>query len=162
MLPDPARDYLINNLDNIPATVSALLSGLQGNDPAWDVRPDPERFSLREIIAHLADWDDVWRERFERTTNEDLPLLLRPDAGQRAQEQGYAEAEPRECLAHFRERRAALTGWLRSLPEDAWTCLARLDRMGDIPVAGLAVLALGHDSYHLRQAAEWLAAVPHR
>jgi hypothetical protein len=34
--------------------------------------------------------------------------------------------------------------------------------MGDIPMAGLAVLVLGHDSYHLRQVAEWLTPVPHR
>jgi uncharacterized damage-inducible protein DinB len=162
MLPVPARDYLINNLDNTPATLSALLSGLQGNSPAWDVRPDPERFSLREIMAHLADWDEVWRERFERSVNEDVPLLLRPDLNQRAQEQGYAQVEPHECLARLQKERTALTGWLRSLPEGAWTCLARLERMGDIPVEGLAALVLAHDSYHLRQVAEWLAAVPRR
>lgn len=51
------------------------------------------------------------------------------------------------------------TAWLRSLPEDAWECIARLERMGEIPLSGLAALALGHDSHHVRQAAEWLASV---
>jgi len=158
MLPTAACAYIAVALDHTPATLAALVSHLPADSPVWDARPEPDRFSLREIVAHLADWDAVWRERFERTRDEDHPLLLRPVPDERAQEQGYAHADPAECLTRFRERRTALTGWLRALPEDAWTRLAHLDRMGDIPLEGLAALALGHDAYHLRQAAEWLAA----
>lgn len=158
MLPLPACHYIAAGLDNTPLTLAALVSRFPGNDPIWETRPSPDRFSLREIVAHLADWEEIWRGRFEPTVNEEHPLLLRPDPDRRAEEQGYSRAEPVECLARFQERRAALTGWLRSLPEETWARTAHLDRLGDVPLVGLAALALSHDSYHLRQVAEWLSA----
>jgi uncharacterized damage-inducible protein DinB len=159
MLPAPGHAYLLAALDNTPETLSTLLSPLPTGDAAWDARPHPDRFTLREIVAHLADWEEVWRERFERTVSEDRPLLLRPDLDRRAQERGYAHADPKECLPRLRDERAALTGRLRELPDDAWGRVAHLDRMGDISLEELAAFVLGHDSYHLRQTAEWRAAL---
>jgi uncharacterized damage-inducible protein DinB len=157
-LPTPARAYLLAALDNTPATLAALLCALGPSDPAWDARPHPDRFSLREVVAHLADWDLIWQDRFARTVAEASPTLARPDAAERGAERGYASADPVESLARFRERRAALTATLRALPEAAWERTAHLERIGDLPLGGLVALALGHDAYHLRQAAEWLAA----
>jgi hypothetical protein len=159
MLPTPAHLYLLAALDNTPATVAALLGHLPEEDTAWNIQPDPKRFQLREIVAHLEDWEAVWQERFERTVNEDIPLLTRPDINQRAIEQGYASANPVVRLKSFLEKRAALTAWLRLQPEAAWGRRAHLDRMGEIPLEGLVALALGHDSYHLNQIAEWSKAL---
>jgi uncharacterized damage-inducible protein DinB len=157
-MPIPAYLYIVNALDNTPVMLTAQLSPLPANDAAWDVRPDPDRFSLREIVAHLADWETIWLERFERALSEEAPLLPRPDITRRSEEQGYSNADPQECLTRFSEKRSALTARLRSLPEDAWERMAHLDRIGEIPLSGLAALALGHDSYHTRQVAEWCAA----
>jgi uncharacterized damage-inducible protein DinB len=157
-IPTAACLYIVNALDNTPAILLAQLSPLPANDAAWDTRPDPDRFSLREIVAHLADWETIWQERFERTLREEAPLLLRPDITRRAEEQGYLNADPQECLTRFSEKRSALTARLRSLPEDAWERVAHLDRMGEMPLSGLIALALGHDAYHTRQVAEWCAA----
>lgn len=155
MLPPAGRDYLLAALENSPPTAEALLFGA-GPD-VWDLRPDPERFSVREIVAHLADWEDVWRERFRRTANEDRPRLTRPILPARIEEKGYASADPAECLSRLRAKRAENLAWLRALPEEAWDRTAHLDRLGETSLAGLIGLALGHDSYHLRQVAEWLA-----
>ncbi|HVK06007.1 MAG TPA: DinB family protein, partial [Armatimonadaceae bacterium] len=106
----------------------------------------------------LADWELIWEERYARTAAEDNPTLARPDAGERGAEQGYASADPAESLARFRERRAALTASLRALPDPAWERAAHLERIGDLSLGGLVALALGHDAYHLRQTAEYLAA----
>jgi hypothetical protein len=157
-LPILACTYIVNALDNTPVMLIAQLSQLPPSDPMWNVRPDPDRFSLREIVAHLADWEEVWQERLERTVSEERPHLLRPDLDHRARDQGYSTADPQECLHRFGEKRLALTGWLRSMPEDTWSRAGHLDRIGDLPLAGLAALALGHDSYHTRQVAEWCAA----
>ena len=157
-LPTPARAYLLAALDNTPATLAALLSALGPSDPAWDARPHPDRFTLREVVAHLADWELIWEDRFARTAAEDNPTLTRPDAGERGAAQGYASADPVESLARIRERRAALTASLRALPDAAWERTAHLERIGDLTPGGLVALALGHDAYHLRQTAEYLAA----
>jgi len=158
LLPPPGRERLLVSLDNTSATLSALLSPLPARNPVWDARPDPDRFRLREIVAHLADWEEVGRGRFERTAGEDRPQIARPDVNQRAEERGYDRADPVESLAGFVERRTALVLWLRSLPESTWGRVAHLERIGDVSLEGLATLVLGHDSYHLRQVAEWLAA----
>jgi hypothetical protein len=158
LLPPPGRERLLVSLDNMSTTLSALLSSLPPGSPIWDTRPDPERFRLREIVAHLADWEEVGRGRFERTMAEDRPQIARPDVNQRAEEQGYCRTDPVKNLASFAERRTALVLWLRALPESAWGRVAHLDRIGDVSLEGLATLALGHDSYHIRQIAEWLAA----
>ncbi len=157
-LPLPACLYITTSLENTPATVAALLAHLPAGDPAWETQPDSDRFRLREIVAHLADWEDVWQDRFERTLNEETPLIVRPDIHERAVERGYADADPQESLTRFVEKRQALTIRLRSLPDDAWERMARFDRMGHTSLGGLAALALGHDSYHVRQVAEWLSA----
>lgn len=157
MLPTPARDYLLAALDNTPTTVIALLSSFPTDAPTWNVRPYPERFSLREIVAHLADWEEVFRERFERTVREDFPRLTRPDLDQRSEEQGYDHADPQECLARFRKQRTQSLDWLRTLSPEEWSRGAHLDRIGDLNLEGLATLMAGHDSYHLRQIAEWLS-----
>lgn len=157
MLPLPARSYLVAALDHTPATLSALLlARLPAGHPSWNTRPAPDRFSLREIVAHLADWEVVWQGRFERTIHEDIPRLDRPDLDLRAEEQGYGHTDPQICLNLFQERRSALTNWLRALPEEYWQRAAHLERIGDLPLEGLVALALGHDSYHVRQIAEWL------
>ena len=160
MMPPPVRAYLINALDHTPATLSALLANLPPGDAAWDARPDPERFSLREIVAHVADWEAVWKERFERAVTEELPLLPRPDVGQRAEERGYAAADPVTSLARFQQERATLMSRLRSLPAGAWGREAHLERMGDLPLEGLVALTLAHDAYHVRQVSEWLGLTP--
>lgn len=157
LLPPVGRDYLLAALDNTPATLTALLSYLSPDSPAWDICPAPDRFRLREIVAHLADWEAIWRERFERTVSEEYPRLPRPDPDQRAAEADYTGADPVERLARFRTSRAALTEWLHGLPEDAWTRTEHMEQRGDFPLAGIVTLTLGHDSYHLRQVAEWLA-----
>jgi len=162
MLPESGRLYLLAALDNTPATLAALLSGFPADDPIWKTQPDPERFSLREIVAHLADWESVFGERFERTVSEDHPKLRRPNPGERAVDQGYADADPVERLTHLQASRTARTAWLRSLPEDAWGRAIDLDQMVDISLTGLVSLMLGHDAYHIRQVSEWLAAAVHQ
>jgi uncharacterized damage-inducible protein DinB len=157
-LPDAGRAYLVGALEHAPAALAALLAGLAPGAAAWDFRPEPDRFTLREVVAHLADWEELWRERFTRPLTEDTPTLPRPDPGQRGEERGYAAADPAECLARFRAERAALAAYLSALPEDAWTRPARLERIGDITLEGIVALLFAHDAYHLRQAAEWLAA----
>jgi uncharacterized damage-inducible protein DinB len=149
----PARQYLIGALDHTPATLDALLNG----EPDWNLRPDSERFSLREIVAHLADWESVWRERFERTINEEMPQLSRPDITQRSEDRCYATADPVQCLKTLREERSATTSWLRTLSPGDRDRTANLDRMGEMGLDALVALALAHDAYHLRQVAEWLA-----
>ena len=55
MLPERIHLYLLLDLESAPEALARLLADV--TDPAaWDRRPDPDRFTLREMVAHLADW----------------------------------------------------------------------------------------------------------
>lgn len=156
-LPDYAREYLLSALEGAPDVIAALLTDLPAGDAAlWDRRPDPERFTLREIAAHLADWDVIYRERLERTRDEDNPFLPDVDEGRVALDRDYARSDPRESLTRFARNRAAVVALLRALPADAWTRPAEKEGVGTLTVEAQVTLICAHDGHHARQVVAWL------
>ncbi len=149
--------YVLTGLAATPAVLDRLLGSLGSADLAWDVRPDPERFSLREMIAHLADWEPIFLNRCMRTRDEDNPILEDIDEGQLAVDHDYAHSDPLLSLARFREGRAKLSMMLGALPDDGW---ARGAIRYDLPVniSDIVLMILGHDGYHTKQTIEWLSA----
>src|SRR5689334_12368800 len=100
-----ARRYVLAGLSSTPEVLATILKGLDSSDSAWDFRPDPERFTLREMVAHLADWDPIFLHRLERIRDEDNPNLPDLDEGQIAIESDYAHQDPVENLNRFRQGR---------------------------------------------------------
>ena len=154
MLPDKARYYLMKGLEAAPLVIEKMLT--DSADVDYDRRPDPERFTLREVLAHLADWEPIWFERIQRMAEEDEPHLLGYDEGQLAMDNDYAHSDPRRQLMRFREGRTALLGYLRNLPAESWSRRGVHSEWSELNIAAMAVLILGHDGYHTKQVAEWL------
>jgi uncharacterized damage-inducible protein DinB len=155
MLPEHSRRYLLHGLAATPVVVDRLMQEATAAD--FDHRPDPERFTLREVLAHLADWDPIWLERLTRIRTEDRPDLPSIDESQRCLDGDYAHADVAERQAAFREARGRLLVSLRALPPDDWDRWGQHSEWGSMSVSQLATLILGHDGYHLRQIAEWLS-----
>src|SRR5437868_5371571 len=118
MIAQYVRNYLIHGLTATPDVIDQLLRGATQED--FDRRPDPERFTIREVIAHLADWEGVWLERATRVVNEDRPAITSNDEGQWAIDHHYAELDVREQLDKFRTGRAHLAAYLRDLAPEQW------------------------------------------
>lgn len=156
MLPEKARYYLMHGLTATPVVIDRLMQDATSED--YDRRPDPERFTLREVLAHLADWEGVWMERMQRMRDEDRPFLPGYDEGQWAIDHNYAEADVAEQLARFREGRQKMLAFLRDLTSEQWDRPGQHGEVGAITIASLAVLVAGHDGYHTRQIIEWLDA----
>lgn len=156
-VPQGMLDYLVNGIASTPVVFEALLGDWTEDDPRWDARPDPDRFTLREMIAHVADWDDVFDRRFERIVLEDSPFLESIDEGTLCTERAYGSQSPVANLARHQAGRARLVRRLRDLPIEAWVRTAHREFVGDIDALQLATMVLGHDMYHLRQASEYLA-----
>jgi hypothetical protein len=154
MLSPVARQYLLYALQGTPDVLEALLQNVQN----WDFTPDPERFTLREIVAHLADWEPVCIERFTRIRDEDEPHLPSWDENAKAIEHDYAHSDPHEQLILFRERRATTLDLLRAMPEDAWTRIGHREVVGAISIESQVTVMLGHDGYHTQQIAQWRQA----
>lgn len=156
MLHQYARRYILSSLEGTPDVLEQLLRGVKAEDVAWDRRPDPDRFTIREVVAHLADWDDVFLDRMTRTREQVEPILQGYDEGQVAKDRDYAHQDPHANLARFRKEREALIAFLRSLTAAEWERIGRHSEIGSISLESQAALICGHDGYHTRQIAEWL------
>lgn len=151
-----ARKYVLAGLSSTPDVLAAILKGIDSSDPVWDARPDLERFTLREMVAHLADWDPIFLHRLERIRDEDNPSLPDLDEGQVAIERDYAHQDPVENLNRFRAGRQKLMAFYSAITEEQWGRPGFREKLGEIDAGGMAVLILGHDGYHNKQAIEWL------
>lgn len=154
MLPAKSRYYMMHGLRGAPAVIERLLKDAVEAD--FDRRPDPERFTVREVMGHLADWEGVWLERAKQIANEDNPHLQGYDEGQWAIDHDYARMDTAEQIARFRAGREALVSFLSALKPNDWERACTHDEWGTSSIESMAVLVLGHDGYHTSQIAEWL------
>ncbi len=154
------RERLFTALEGTPKVLDALFGSLEPTSTTWDFRPDPDRFTLREVVAHLADYDEIFQNRIRQTRDEDSPTFAPSNPGQLAIDSNYAASDVAQSLARLRDHREAFVKYLRGLSVDDW------QRSGTVSVAGdtglvtaeeLAAFVLVHDGYHTRQIAEWLA-----
>lgn len=153
MLPDRVQSYLLAALEAAPELLESALGGL--TDAEADRRPDPDRFTLREMIAHVADWDTIFAERMRRTRDEDQPTLPGYDEGAVAVERDYAHADWWAKLREFRQSRVQTLELLRGLDPEHWERVGRHGELGSITLETQAILVSVHDTYHLRQAVAW-------
>lgn len=162
MLPAAVKRYLLAGLTGTPDVLDSLLNNLPPDDPAWDRRPDPERFTIREVLAHLADWEPIFLERLTRVRDhQPEPVLQGYDEGRIALERDYAHSDPLENLSRFRQGRTAVMLFLRTTEDADWQKAGRHTEVGPITLEQLAVLIVGHDGYHAQQIALWLADSGH-
>lgn len=160
MLPSFVREYVLTAISGAPDILERLLVGIAPGDPVWDRRPDPARFTLREIIAHLADWNGVFLDRITRIRDEEAPHLLVRNPEEVGREHGSFEALPDASLARFRAGRAELMTVLRALEPAAWGRTGELvghpSASGAVSIEAWIMAITGHDGYHLQQIAQWL------
>lgn len=150
------RTYLMQSIAGNARVFAHLLNDLPADDARWDARVDPERFTLREIVAHLTDFDAVMRERFERMIREDHPEL--PNWDEDAAAAHYSTRDPQHGLASLLESRETLGAWLEGLSDDEWRRDGSRPGVGKFSVEEGAALLLAHDAYHLQQVTAWLDA----
>src|SRR5258705_4276683 len=108
MTPPAVHKYLVVALGGMPDVAERLLKDLHTEDPRWDFRPDPARFTLREVVAHLADWEPIHRERIQRMLEEDNPMLPDVDETKTSVDNDYAHSDPHGSLEWIRGGRQKL------------------------------------------------------
>lgn len=151
-----ARRYVLHGLAATPLVLETLLKGATSAEV--DLRRDPDRFTIREALAHLSDWEAIWRERIGRILTEEKPALLGYDEGQIALDRDYARRPLAESLARLSAERPLLVKTLSELSPEQWARTGVRDEIGPVTINDLAALVLGHDGYHLRQVVEFRAA----
>jgi len=139
-------------LDVLRDTPSALRRALDGL-PETKLR-QPERagkWSIGQVLQHLADSDIVWAWRMRLILAQDRPTLTGYDQDLWATRLRYDEADPNEALELFDLlRRSNLRLIERATPEDLARVGVHAER-GEESLDHLRRLYAGHDLLHLRQ-----------
>jgi hypothetical protein len=148
-----AQRYLFTALRSGPEIIEKLLVGL--TLPEADFRPEPERFTIREVIAHLAEWEPIFLSRMTRICDEDVPTMEGYDEGELAIQNDYAHKDPMEQLALFKAGREKMVTYLTSRTPQQWQRTGNRPEIGKITLEGLSLLIPLHDIYHIQQITDY-------
>jgi uncharacterized damage-inducible protein DinB len=113
--------------------------------------PEPGKWSIAEILAHLADAELVggWRMRVILGSN---GVSLQPfDQDVWAKTFAYARRDPVASLEIFRVLRESNLGMLKSLPENLWENYGMHQERGKETITHIVRMFAGHDLNHLSQ-----------
>lgn len=122
----------------------------------YDDLTDPDRFTLREALAHLADWEQIFFERIQGAIREDHYVVVPLDENVRSVTEKYAEQPVGISMALFRARREATMAYVRGLtPEQSEKPLTHPE-LGPMRVSDLVDLLALHDLYHIEHLTQYL------
>jgi hypothetical protein len=131
---------------------SALPRAIEGLSPPQLRQPEqPGKWSIGQILQHLADSELVWAWRVRLILAQDRPRLTGYDQDLWAERLHYDQQDPLEALELFGVvRRANLRLVERASPADLKRVGVHAER-GEESVEHLRRLNAGHDLLHLRQ-----------
>lgn len=120
-------------------------------------RPAPDKWSVSEIIAHMADTEIVigWRIR---------SILGAPGTNLQAYDQDawaaaglYAKRDPRKSVQQFRAVRDSNLAFFKSLSPEQWKHFGMHAERGEESLERIARMIAGHDINHILQIERILA-----
>ena len=141
-------------------TPAAAARAIEGLSPSELRKPEtPGKWSIAQVLQHLADADLVGGWRVRLILAQDRPTLTGYDQDLWAERLHYADADPQQALEELRVLRRGNLGLIaRATPEDLERVGVHSER-GEESVGYLCGLYAGHDLLHLRQIARIRASL---
>jgi DinB superfamily len=143
---------LIDRLERNAEVLGALFGGVGPEQAQW--RPEPARWSMLEVAAHLLDEErEDFRARLRQVL--EMPRETWPpiDPQGWVTARRYAERNLGETVAELLAERGRSVEWLRSLAEPDWGAAHEHPKLGTIHAGDLLVSWAAHDALHVRQLA---------
>lgn len=145
-------------LETTPAVIRRSIAGRTLEDLAWT--PDPARWSVGQILAHLSDTELVGAWRFRSVLAENAVALQPFDQNRWSDAFKYGAADPFESLESFAATRAATLRVLRRIDPALMDNYGMHGERGQETVKHLVDLYAGHDLNHVVQIERLLAQRP--
>ncbi len=160
-MPETAQQYIQRILGHVEGQdaikvqrgtapkLKKLISGLTPKQLKW--RPEPGKWSIAEIVAHLADVEIVasWRMRSVLGANGTPIQPFDQDAW--ASVFQYGKRDPKRSLEVFRVLRENNLAMLKEIPRESWDHYGMHAERGKETIAHLARMFAGHDTNHVLQ-----------
>jgi len=135
-----------------PEVLAMVLTGVFGEEE--DFVTAPGKWSIRQIIAHLADAELVGAHRLRQVIAEDHPTLIAFDQDAWTRNLDYARRKPKTSLETFRRIRAENYELLKELPESAYERTGNHSENGAMTLRRLLEGYAQHAESHARQLME--------
>jgi hypothetical protein len=135
-------------MERTPQLLETMLGGVAPDVLRW--KPAHDRWSISEVLSHLADCEDCLTERVRRMVLEDVPPLkeYEPPA------EGFSAGTPQEHMSRFAHTRRELVQFLRTLTPEIRTRTAQHSKLGLVTLDEMLNEWASHDLGHIRQIAE--------
>ena len=140
------RIFLLQALDSAPARLAEVAGSVPDGAHGW--QPDPETWSMRQLVAHLAGAEAPFLARLRRMIEANNPWL--PYFGPEVARPDAPHPLP-DLLARFRAERDGLLGFLSGLSPQAWERPGIHETMGPTTLAHQVQNLTHHDAEHLQQ-----------
>jgi len=139
-------------LEKTPVLLETLLRDLPQELLHW--KPAPDRWSIAEVLGHMADIEQIYADRTRRMVTEETPALPKFDPTTTVVTGDYTRGHAEENFAVFIKARRATAVLLRSIPPDSAERAATHSELGSITLGQMLNEWASHDLGHLRQIAE--------
>lgn len=149
-------EELLERFRRGPELIAVAMIGAAGSE--LDYVPSPGAWSVRQIMAHLADSEMVGADRFRRVIAEDNPTIMAYDQDAWATKLDYARRKPSHAMETFRRTRAENHELLRELPEIAFGRVCKHSERGALTLLELLRTYALHAEAHAKQLRETRAA----
>lgn len=114
-------------------------------------RPAPDKWSVAEILAHLADAETVISWRLRQILAANGQPIQAYDQDVWAQTFDYTRCDARESLERFRILREGNVALLKRVPKRLWDNYGVHQERGEESVAHIVNMVAGHDVNHQLQ-----------
>lgn len=160
-MPETAEQYIDRILGYVEGqdavkvqrtTAAKLQKATRGLTPAqlkW--RPEPAKWSIAEIIAHLADAEIVASWRMRSVIGENGITIQPFDQDSWASVFAYQNRDAKRSLELFRVLRENNLAMLKEIPKEIWDNYGMHLERGKESIAHLTRMFAGHDTNHVLQ-----------
>jgi hypothetical protein len=154
VIPDRYRDAIGEDdpylaMFEAPQQLRKLLKGLTEKQLAR--RPAPGKWSIKEIVAHLADGEVVLGSRYRFIAAHEKPAIQGYDQDLFVEMLGVENATTEDLLDDFEMARMVNIGLLTRLPDEAFARVGVHSERGEETIDTIVTLYAGHDRVHLAQ-----------
>jgi hypothetical protein len=139
----------VASMAEAPDRLRRLIRGLTAGQ--LTKKPAPGKWSIHEIVAHLADSEVVLGGRYRFIAAMDRPPLPGFDQDAFVSNLGVHRATTSDLLDDFAMARAVNLGLLERIGEDAWDRVGLHAERGEESLGRLVTMYAGHDRIHLSQ-----------
>lgn len=138
---------LIHRYETGPSLLASSIAKLSPEQ--LDARPVAGKWSTRQVICHLADFEPIYADRMKRVIAEESPMLMGGDPTLFAEKLAYEARDVENELRLITAVRQQMVAILRTLSPEDFERIGMHNHDGELSLKTLLERITGHIPHHL-------------